>query len=401
MPDGWFTGSNVLIASGSDGATVAGLPYFNVTGSTPFAPAMEGKWITLWQSGSTSTDDSIYKIRKWLNSSSLLLDPTYGGTPPDVYSQPTFTTRNGINYRVIDYLAAANAGPYAVGQFVNLQFPRASQVNPGQATPQCSLSCSHASSNISQLQIILAPSGSWDGISSFSDASQPILPEVTSDGPGGGGWAQADWFHNSGGGDGFVTIIAGIAFIICQAGGNFMPNGGSSFHIEVPIRLYPQANGPIPICANNFGNLGVSTAAQVGYGYAHFHFPSPYDTLVRRWPCMVRGYTGSSWNNTIWAGTQQGLRMGRWASMFFNQRQSKFLFPEPVLSMATVSGQASVAGQFSFARARLRAVRYIGGGYPYYMRVGDDSDRWIHTGGGVMWPWDNAIVIGRKMFEGF
>ena len=401
MPDGWLSGSNVLIASGSDGVTVAGLPYFNVTGSQPFPHSIEGKWITLWQSGSTSTDDSIYKIRKWLNSSSLLLDPTYGGTPPDPYSQPTFTDRAGINYRVIDYLAAADVGSYVPGLFVNLQFPRAPQINPGQAIPQCSLSCSNANSNISQLRIILSPSGSWDGVKFFADPSQPIVPETTSNGPGGGGWVTPDWFHNSGGGDGYVMIIAGNGFIICQAGGNFMPNGGSSFHIEVPTRLYPQANDPNPICANNFGNLGVNTGAQVGYGYAHFHFPSPYDTVTRRWPCMVRGYTGSSWNGTIWGGTQQGLNMGRWANMFFNPIQIKFLFPEPILSLPSVNGQASAVGQFSFARARVRSVRYIGGGYPYYMRIGDGTDRWIHAGGGVMWPWDNAIVSGRKMFEGF
>src|SRR5579864_3680834 len=100
MPVGWESGSLVL-ASGSDGTTSAGLPYFNVTGSQPFAPTMVGKWLTMWQSGSLSTDDSIYYISTWLNSSSIMLDPTYGGTSVGPSgSVPQLTSRSNINYRV-------------------------------------------------------------------------------------------------------------------------------------------------------------------------------------------------------------------------------------------------------------------------------------------------------------
>lgn len=406
LPGGWLTGSTVLLKSGSDGTTSAGLPYFNVTGSQPFSPNLVGKWLTTWQSGSTSTDDSIYLITQWLNSSSIVLDVTYGGTSIGPSgSVPQLTSRNNINYRVVDYVAAAAAGaPYSNGQYVVFQFPRANQVNVGQVNSQWQLLGRSANSNISQMKVVLSPSGSWNG-SAFSDPSDEIYPEVNS-GPGSGGWATPDWFHNSGGGHGYVTIIAGLAFLICQAGSEhnngMMPNGGSSFHVEVPIRLYPRANDPNPICANNWGNMGVFTAASVGYGYAHFKFPSPYDTfLTRRFACLVPGYTGAAWQSQIWGSTQQTLDVTRWASMFFNQFQSKFLLPAPILSMPTINGQADATGQFSLARARFRSARYIAGGYPYYMRVGDDNDRWIHVGGGVMWPWDNAIVNKRQLFSGF
>ena len=264
------------------------------------------------------------------------------------------------------------------------------------------LSGAAGSGNITNLQIFLSPSGSWTG-TTFTDPSNGISPETTL--TLNGGWGASDWFHNSGGGHGYLTLIAGLGFFICQAGSEhnngWMPNGGSSFQIEIPIRLYPQANDPNPICANNFGNLGVAASGPVGYAYGHFKFPSPYDTLTRRGATMVAGYTGAAWQGNIWNGSQQGLNMGRWGSMFYNVIQGKFLLPQPIIGLPTVSTQPSQVGQFSLCRARMRSVRYIAGGYPYYMRVGDDNDRWIHVGGGVMWPWDNAIVNKRLLFAGF
>ena len=70
---------------------------------------------------------------------------------------------------------------------------------------------------------------------------------------------------------------------------------------------------------------------------------------------------------------------------------------EPLLSLGTVNGYASVAGKFSLARARLRSTRFISD-QVQFLRFGDAPDRWIHAGGGVLWPWDHAVVPARPLF---
>jgi len=407
MPTGFESGSNILLASGSDGTTTAGSPYFSVTGSAPFSASYVGKWLTTWQSGSTSTDDSIYPIVGWLNSSSIVIDPQCGGTPPTTASVPQLTTRSGINYRVIDYYAASGL-TYAAGQYFVIQFNDSGQVNSGQASSQAKIVSYN--STFSELRVQLSPSGSWDGTHFVSESYAEIAPEVSL-GPSYGGWGIADWFHGVGVFPGYVTLVGGTGFLLCQAGGTWMSagggqNAGSFFHIEVPSRMYPQASDPNPICAINVGSGRASIQANVGYGATHRFFPSPYDATLRRWPGLIKSITGSGWNgSTFLAAIQSGPTLGngvvsRW-SLFENPRINKFLMNSAVMAMATVPGQAAATGQFSLARARLRSVRFTSGTYPLFIRVGDGTDRWIHAGGGTMWPWDHALVADRPVFMGF
>lgn len=401
MPVGWESGSNILLASGSDGTTVSGLPYFNVTGSNPFSPNMAGKWLTMWQSGSTSTDDSIYLITKWNSSSSITLDPTYGGTSIGPSgSVPQLTTRSNINYRVVDYLAVSNLS-YVTNNYWVAQFSSAADLNPGSARPQAQFG-GNGAQFFTQLCITLSASGSWDGTHfvGFKEFNTTIYPETTNSGPGSGGWGTPDWTHNSGGADGFVTIIGTKISLALAAGGNIMVNGGSAFHVEIPQRLYPQAYDPNLICAMNFGNLPAYVAAQVGYGYGHRFFPSPYDTTVRRWAMQVRCFTGTYWNSTMWGN--QALPFGwvnRWR-LLYNQPQNKLLMPDGILSLPYINGQGEPTGNFSLARARCITLRFTSTAYSQFMRVGDNNDRWIHVNNGVLWPWDHAIVSGRPIFTG-
>src|SRR5579863_1156799 len=200
MPIGWASGSTVLLATGSDGQTTQGLPYFQAGSSTPFSSGVVGKWLTTWQSGSTSTDDSIYLITSWLNSSSIVLDPTYGGTPVSPIgtsgSLPQLTTRTNINYRVIDYQAAANLG-YANGDYFVMQFSNASNVNPGQASSQARLRGTAGQSTLTNFGITLSPSGSWNGTSFTGEVYTEVLSEGNIAGPGGGGHT-GDWFFDFG-----------------------------------------------------------------------------------------------------------------------------------------------------------------------------------------------------------
>lgn len=392
-PAGFASGTNVLLASGSDGSTTLGMPIFTSTGVMPFSSSMEGKWIVCWKSGSTSTDDSVYRITKFVDSSSVYVDPLTGGTSIGVSgSVPQFTTRSSINFRVVDFLAAANLG-WSVGNYLVIQFNDASKVNVGQRSSQAKISVGNTalSTTNTALTIQLSPSGSWDGNTTFVSESYAPVDAERDSGPGSGGAVVSDWFHTAPGGKGFVNIITGLGFIIVQCGGAFMNGVGSACHIEIPQRLYPQDRDPNPICAFNQGNIGMFMSAQVGYGYGHRFFPSPYDSLHRRWPILAKSYTGAYFHNGVWTGTIALGNVSRW-SLFFNQAQNKFLMTDGILAVGTVPGQASVAGQFSLARARIRSARFTSQNYQDLIRVGDNEDRWIVAAAGIMWPWDHAVL---------
>jgi len=407
---GFESGSTVLLVSGSDGQTTFGTSIFSVPRSIPFAPTMVGKHLVLWKSGSKSTDDSIYLIKRWINSSSILVDCTSGGTPIGPSgSAPSFTTRSNINYRVIDLVACRTLSGYVPGMHMVLQFNGAADVNPGQALSQFKLTYRpELISNgdpIGCLHLTLSPSGSWDGGSVFVNENYPEFgPETSNSGPGSGGWAGESWFHGVNGNLPLIlTLIGDNTALNCFLGGPALgsdePGWASVFNVEIPQRLYPANVDPNLICGCNIGNLGINSYAQRGWNYSGRVFPSPYDTLLRRWPISVRGFTGTYWNSQMWGGNNYGLATARWGNTYYNVIQNKFLMPDVIIGMSTVNGQASAAGQFSMARARIRSARYIPGGYPQYMRVGDNDDKWIHVGNGVMWPWDHSLVAGRGLFE--
>lgn len=406
MPTGFRSGTTVLLASGSDGVTTAGSPVFNATSSLPFSYTCEGKWLTTWKSGSTSTDDSIYRIVKWISSSSIKIDPTSGGTPSGVTgSLPALTSRSDINYRVIDYLAASNLSGFVTGNYIVMQMDNAAAVNVGQRNSQFKITCNDAGlSTFTQLGLTLSPSGTWDGTQFVGESYPVIVPDTTNSGPGSGGRGTPNWFASSNGGSGYLTLIGGRGFLICQAGGSFMVGGtnggGSAFQVEVPTRLYPQQNDPNPICALNMGGYKFYVTAQVGYAWASWFFPSPYDSTLRRWAVYVRCPTGSYFNFTPWTNSSvDSPLLVRWP-LLYNKLTNQAILPDPVLSMPTVNGQASASGQFSLARAHLRSTKYAGG-FARYSRFDDAAGgRWIHGGGGVIWPWDHALVSNRDIFTG-
>lgn len=406
MPVGFESGS-ILLASGSDGFTSQGNPYFSAI-STPFAPTHVGMYLVTWVSGSTSTDDSIYRITRWLNSSSIVVDPSTGGTPlppqPNITgSFPTFTARSSVNYRVVD-IAGTGGLAAATGQYMVLQFNNANSINPGQVNSQFKLTGQSGNDVNTNLTVTLSPSGSWNG-TSFANESYPEFGgEQSNSGPGGGGWGSPDWFHNSGGGRGRVSLWGGTGFIMCAAGGedwtSEFPGNGSLIHIEIPLRLYPQASDPNPICGVNQGNLGINTNGQTGFSYGMRWFPSPYDTLQRRWATAVRCFGGATWHNTTWNQAIQNGQVNRYPELNYNRLSNKFVSADGILCQVAVNTQATPTGQYSLARARLRTVRFTAGGYPYWMRAGDPGNQWIHIGAGVLWPWDGAC-LSRPLLRGF
>lgn len=162
MPDGFQNGTGSLIASGTDGYTEAGMPFFKSLNLNAFSASYVGKHIVVWKSGSTSTDDSIYPITQWINSSTIRVDVLAGGTPYSASLHPSFSTRNNINYRIIDFSAAAALPGYTTNDYLVLQFNGAPLVNPGQRLSQARLrrNTTYGGSGYN-CSIQLSPSGSW------------------------------------------------------------------------------------------------------------------------------------------------------------------------------------------------------------------------------------------------
>lgn len=178
-----------LMASGSDGFTNVGMPFFNTVNPTAFSSSYVGMHLVVWKSGSTSTDDSIYQITQWLNSSSIRVNVLEGGTPYSASMHPSFTTRSNVNYRVINFPNIINlALTYNTSSLV-VQFNGAGIVNPSQRNSQCrikmvngELGSPFTSANSWGFAFTLSPSGTWHGpefsSGSFASGSHPSGSQV-------------------------------------------------------------------------------------------------------------------------------------------------------------------------------------------------------------------------------
>jgi hypothetical protein len=360
FPAGFESGSTVLLVSGSDGLTQAGMPFFD-TVSPVFSSSYVGKWLVTWKSGSTSTDDSIYRISQWFNSSSIRLNVNNGGTPYSASLHPSFDTRTQINYRVIDFNAAANLSGYTTNDGLVVQFNGANLINTGQLASQVRLR-----HNTTNLGIIASPSGSWTPVSgTFSDPT----PE-----------SNVNWCNVSDG-TGYISLFGAQDYLIAHSRGSWN-SAASWFHVEIPQRLYPQKLDPNVV---TFINFGVDSVDQSNYHT--MRMISPVDAQTRDWEMFVRspisdfftddgGYPGATLGSVV---------NGRFNGSFFNVFTNKFLLMDALLGLTATSLQ------YSLARVRVRRVRFTAPIVPSFQRLGD-LGVWLHVGNGVLWPWDNALL---------
>ena len=206
MPAGFESGSQVLIASGTDGFTQNGMPFFNSLDKFKFSGSYVGKHLVTWKSGSTSTDDSIYEIIGWVNSGTIRVNILEGGTPYTGSLHPGFTDRTQINYRIIDFLAAANLSGYTTSSdYLVLQFNGAPLVNPGQPLSQAKITKRLTGIQAPNVPIQLSPSGSWHGYmldsGSWSSGSYSSGSYSTGSWSSGsytsGSWSSGSWTSGS------------------------------------------------------------------------------------------------------------------------------------------------------------------------------------------------------------
>ncbi len=377
FPTGFQSGSSVLLASGTDGVTVAGMPFFTAPSVNWTSSSLLNKWLVTWKSGSSSTDDSIYPITQIINSSTIRLDMNAGGTAYTGSLHPSFTDRSAINYRVVDFNAVtALTGYTADADGLVLNFNAAYLVNTGQVAPQCRTRIRTSVGSFTPgVGLTLSASGSWtaaSGAGSFTDGAAENQ-------------SSGQWFLGGGGTTtGYITLIGAQDFLLCHYMGN--QTAGSGFHIEVPQRLYPQVNDPNPFVSMNFGSEGLTTTSTtVNYGGGMKAF-NPPDGTTRAFRTLVRSLTGDYFNGQVYTTSiPNNVSNGRFNEMFFNIYRNKFIMFD------MMCGLPSIALQFAALRFKLRRVRYVPPIIPTFQRFGDHGE-WIHVSNGILWPWDNSVL---------
>ena len=371
-----WTDSTGLLASGSDGYTAVGMPFFNSSNPTAFSASYVNKWLVTWKSGSDSSDDGVYQITQWLNSSSLRVNVLHGGTPYTGTLHPSFTTRNSVNYRIVDFaVPAAMALTYNTSSLI-LQFNGAPEVNPGQALSQVRLKAFNAqpgsaftSPSAYGMAFTVSPSGSWNGTTFVSES----IPEYIQ-----GSSNSQYWFTTAHMQTAYVTLIGSQDFLIMHHKGG--QSAASGFHIEIPQRLYPAGKDPNPIAIMAHGNASPTTT-NTSLSYASgFAMHNPPDNTFINYKGLSRRFFSTDDVNA--PGTQTN---GRLNGAFYNTFQNKFLFMDVLLS------QGFNNGQYQMARVRLRRVRVLPPIIPQFERVGNHGE-WLHVQNGVLWPWDNALL---------
>lgn len=153
--------------TGVDGSTVAGSSVFATTSTSPFNASMINKYLTTWIPGSGSSDDCVYQITAVPSSNELIINPNNGGTPSNTTLHPTFTTRTGIHYRVVDIAAASQIQGVAPGNFLVFQYA-CSNVNTGAASSQIQMflrqgNPPYTGTSLQTYGWVVSPSGSWTG----------------------------------------------------------------------------------------------------------------------------------------------------------------------------------------------------------------------------------------------
>jgi len=403
MPTNWESGSSVLLYSNSDGITNEGMPYF--TGSN-FLASHVGKWLTVWKSGSSCTDDSIYLITKLYGppgtttSSVIGVDNNMGCTPFTGTLKPSFTARTNVNYRVIDY-NQANVS-YSVNNFIVIQLNGAPYVNPGQRNSQVRLRLAtfRGDNTPRGIAIWMSPSGSWSG-NTFNDGTsggnnQTFQPNGNSGEFGPNSGNSFDW-ANGGNGTQTINLLGAQDWLLCFSRGD-QASYSAHFHVEIPQRIYPFAYDPNPIVA--MGSTGIYTTFSDGYGYGYGHYAYGADLKPYKHPLSIRCQSGETYNSNAYPGISfvcsnclQSMGNGFHNHMWFNPFTNKFFFSDGVLHLAEAANRSAIL------RYRLRRTRFIAPIIPSMQRLGDRGE-WLHTFNGVLWQWDNAILPSTIFHRG-
>jgi hypothetical protein len=378
--------SGSLLLSGSDGETVGGFPFFSssvsdfttLTGTVPQS-GLQHKVLVTWQSGSSSTDDSIYRILKVESSGVLQVDPSTGGTPwtgSQNPGLPSFTDRSNVNYRVCDLIDTTDTITFNSGNHMVMQFDGAPVVNQGQDKSQLRFGIRPNS-----IEYVLSPSGSWNG-SEFSDPSLGYWPQGGADGQNSGEWG--------GMGSGLtardeilLTLVGTPGFFFLWLSGQ-TSTGAAGIHAEIPERLYPQDKDPNPITAMGWYRTGLSTTSNLhGYG-AGFRIQDQNATTIRHF-MIVKSPTNDHFDEAF-TSDDLNTPSPRYYGSFYDVHNDRIWFSEGLL------WNNDSTQSFTLARCRIRGVRFVPRIIPNNTLIGEAGNQWLHITNSILLPWDGAIL---------
>lgn len=364
-PAGFFEGASVL-ATGSDGVTHdVGINFDSPSANFPITYI--GKHITLWKEGSTSTDDSIYRIVNVPSPTQLQLAPFSGGTPDISTLKNNLTSRSFVNYRVIDVIAASQlavaSGNYFVGTLSG-----ASGVNVGQANSQFQMLLRGSSQPFGQFGMVGSPAGTWTG-AAFTGTT---LTERTTA-------STTNFTGTSANVQGYVTLIADTDFFLGHIRTpNSNTTAGLYFYVIVPQRLYTQAQDTNLLTMMVGGNnllCSVATDSHTSsFGMVFFNNSTNTCQL------MTRNFVGDGVT-----GTSYTLGPNLSGLMATQARTGQVVYSNAIIS------NIAVAGSYALARAQMRIIAFTSNIYPSFHLLGNNGE-FIHMGNGLLWPWDGAVM---------
>ena len=166
-------------------------------------------------------------------------------------------------------------------------------------------------------------------------------------------------------------------------------SGAIVIHVEVPTRIGTQTQDPNPV-AMLWGDANSSSfsTGSTTLGYSGGVAMVGQDGVFRKYRTLCRSLMGDGASGYVFGTNMTNPIYG------FNPLQNGIMTSGGLLCSI---GQV---GQYSYARARLRNVRFTGAFVPPYHRIGN-SGEWLHITNGVLWPWDNTILPLNLMQNGF
>ena len=369
-----FPSSGTIYVSTASGTQV--VTYTN-TNATQFLGCSGGSGVMSSNgavtSGSTSTDDSIYKILAVVGTSQLILSPFSGGTPDISTQKNNITSRSNLNYKVIDLIAASQLsianGNYLVGTMLGPP-----NINSGQSISQFQIFLRGSANAFGLFGVLGSPTATWNGVSAFvspGGASATITERTTATGN--------TFSGTSTGVNGVTTMIADQDFFIGHIrSSNSSTTTGHYFNILTPTRMYSFAQDPNPMAilvgANNL-TTGTGTDS-----YSNSFFMVGTDGSTRANQLMTKNFAGDGVTSTAYTiGPNLSGILG------IQSRLGRAITSDAIISTV------ATLGQYCLTRARMRPISFTSGAFASHHLFGNNGE-FIHVGNGILWPWDGSIL---------
>ena len=324
-----------------------------------------------------STDDSIYRILSVPSGTQLQIIPFTGGTADISTLKNNLTSRASLSYRVIDVTAASQlavaSGNYFIGNMNG-----APNINSGQAISQFQFLLRGTSATFGQFGMVASPNGSWNGTSFSGTGSNTTMSE-----------RAAGTNNNFNGGasavNGFTSMVADTDFFFAHVVSS-NSNGGAStkglyFMSTIPQRLYTQAQDPNLIAVLVGGN-GLNTSNGTD-SFANAFGMVGFDGATRSHTLISRNLVGDTANTSSGATYTVGFDLD--SRLAYQSKTTQIMLGEALMAVS------STLGQFSFARARMRPIRFTSSSIPPFYTIGN-SGEFLHIANGLLMPWDGSIL---------